>query len=88
MIFDNVQINPDESVCNLYYSLQMNKLTKAAHWPTGLPGLVYCKLTVLIAGEDALTMHELLYLPEGIANHYWSCSLLFQGSLFPQTNWA
>ena len=47
----------------VFHSLQMNKLTKAAHWPTGLPGPVYCKLhepTVLTTGEDALTMHELL----------------------------
>ena len=56
----------------VFHSLQMNKLTKAAHWPTGLPGSVYCKLrepTVLTTGGDALTVHELLYLPEGIANH-------------------
>ena len=66
----------------VFYSLQMNKLTKTTHWPTGLPGPVYCKLhepTVLTTGGDALTMHELLYLPEGIANHYWSCSLLVPG---------
>ena len=77
----------------VFHSLQMNKLTKAAHWPTGLPGPVYCKLhepTVLTTGEDALTMHELLlrtYL-KVLLTTTGAVADWFQDSLFPQTNWA
>ena len=77
----------------VFHSLQMNKLTKAAHWPTGLPGPVYCKLhepTVLTTGEDALTMHELLLRTslKVLLTTTGAAADWFQDSLFLQTNWA
>ena len=60
------------------------KLTEAAHWSTGLHRPAYCKLhgpTVSIRNQVRVRMHSqcMIYKPEGIADHYWSCTLLVPG---------